>query len=138
MASDGFFLSSPSNNVVYMKCEIRWAFVHGSQTSSFSATLEVQKNMKPLSHNTLCSSGSRGGALALHSILVIRKKAVFCLGCVTLYLLLQLHPSDQVLPLVTLSGAYRRVQQRDKFGPLFVSKHPGNDMSCLIRQHKRK
>lgn len=55
-----FFLSS-SNNVVYMKCEIRWAFVHGSQTSAFSATVEVQKNKKPLSHNTLCSSGKRWG-----------------------------------------------------------------------------
>lgn len=55
-----------------------------------------------------------------------------------LYLLLQLYPLDQALPLVTLSGAYRRVQQRDKFGALFVSKQLGNDTGCLIRQHKRK
>lgn len=29
-----------------MKCEISWAFVHGSLTSLFVAIVEVQKNKK--------------------------------------------------------------------------------------------
>lgn len=61
---------------------------------------------------------------------------VSCLGCVTLDLLLQLCPLHPALPLVTLSGAYRRLQQRDKFGSVFVSRHPGNDRVAFLGSTK--
>lgn len=139
MSVISFVCVSLSNNILYVKCVIRWVFVHGSLTTLFAAIAEVQKNNPPppsCISPFFLKQQRWGFSASQHS--PHQEKYVFSLGCVTLYLLLQLYPLDQVLPLVTLSGAYRRVQQRDKFGPLFVSKHPGNDMGCLIRQHKRK
>lgn len=59
--SNGISSVTSLKNIVYMKYKISWAFVHVSKTGLFSATVEVQKNKKPLSHSTLFFREQRWG-----------------------------------------------------------------------------